>query len=192
MSVIRLARIVGAAGVIAALPCIAVTAQTQSPPPSSTSPPAATKPETSASPTAPQVNPSMEPSEKAAPPAAADQLVGLTAKSSDGTNLGTVQAAIMEPNGKTAIGVKVGGFLGFGGHIVAIPNGKFDRVGDTVQINMTADEVNKLPKAKTQKSSALRHSRARRAQHALRRQEKTMLSRRQLSALLGAVVVILA
>ena|SRR5215468_10131614 len=100
MSVIRLARIVGAAGVIAAVPFIAVTAQTQSPPPSSTSPPAATKPETSASPTAPQVNPS---------------------------------------------------FLGFGGHIVAIPNGKFDRVGDTVQINMTADEVNKLPKAKTQK-----------------------------------------
>ena len=96
--------------------------------------------------------PSTTPSEKkAAAPAAADQLVGLTAKSSDGSNLGPVQAAIMEPNGKTAIGVKVGGFLGFGAHMVAIPDGKFSRVGDIVEVNMTADEVHKLPKAKTQK-----------------------------------------
>ena len=55
-----------------------------------------------------------------------------------------------EPSGKTAIEIKVGGFLGFGGHMVAIPDGKFSRVGDTVQVNMTADEVNKLPKAEKQ------------------------------------------
>ena len=48
----------------------------------------------------------------------------------------------------TAIGVKVGGFLGFGGHMVIIPDGRFNRVGDTVQINMTSDEVHKLPEAK--------------------------------------------
>ena len=86
---------------------------------------------------------------KAATPAVTGELVGLTAKSSDGRNLGTVQTVMMEPSGKiSAIGVKVGGFLGFGGHTVAIPNGKFNRVGDTVQINMTADEVNKLAEAK--------------------------------------------
>jgi sporulation protein YlmC with PRC-barrel domain len=150
MSVTRLARIVGTTGVIVATPLLVVAAQSQSPPPSPTSPPAATKTETSTPPTAPQATPST-PSEKAAAPSAADQLVGLTAKSSDGTNLGSVQAVIIEPNGKTAIGVKVGSFLGFGGHIVAIPDGKFNRVGDTVQISMTADEVKKLPKAKTQK-----------------------------------------
>ena len=77
--------------------------------------------------------------------------MGLTAKSSDGTNLGIVQSVIMEPVGKTAIGIKVGGFLGFGGHMVAIPDGKFTRVGDIVQVSMTADEVNQLPQAKMQK-----------------------------------------
>ena len=78
-------------------------------------------------------------------------MVGLTAKSSDGASLGTVYGVTMAPGGKvTAIGVKVGGFLGFGGHMVVIPDGKFNRVGDTVQINMTADEVHKLPEAKKQ------------------------------------------
>ena len=152
MSVIRLARIVGTAGVMVTVPFVVVLAQTQSPPPSSASPPAATKPEFSAPSAAPQATPSTTPSEKkAAAPATADQLVGLTAKSSEGTNLGTVQAVIMEPNGKTDIGLKVGGFLGFGGHIVAIPDGKYNRLGDTIAINMTADEVNKLPRSKTQK-----------------------------------------
>src|SRR5262245_36848972 len=152
MSVIRLARIVGTAGNIVTVPLVVVMAQTQSAPPPPTSPPAASKPETNAPPTAPQATPSTTPGEKkAAAPDAADQLVGLTTKSSDGSTLGQVQAVIMEPNGKSAIGVKVGGFLGFGAHMVAIPDGKFNRVGDTVQINMTADEVHKLPKAKTQK-----------------------------------------
>jgi len=47
--------------------------------------------------------------------------------------------------------VKVGGFLGFGGHMVALPDGKFNRVGDTVEVNMMADEVQKLPQAVEQK-----------------------------------------
>ena len=146
MSVIRLARIVGTASVVVALPLVTAMAQTQSPP-SPISPPAATKPESSVPPTAPPTTPAEK---RAAAPAAAGSLVGLVVKSSDGTNLGNVQSVTTEPDGKTAIGIKVGGFLGFGGHIVAIPDGKFNRVGDTVQINLTADEVNKLPKAKTQ------------------------------------------
>ena len=150
MSIIRLARIIGTAGIVIAVPLVTAMAQTQSPAPSPTSPPAATIPETSAPSAAPQAAPPTMPSDKkAAAPAAAGNLVGLTAKSSDGTNLGTVQSVMTEPGGKTAIGVKVGGFLGFGGHVVAIPDGKFNRLGDTVQVNMTADEVNKLPEART-------------------------------------------
>ena len=148
MSIVKLARISGA-GVLVAVPLVTAMGQTQSPPPSPQSPPAAMKPETSAPPAAPQAIPSTTPSEKkAAVPVPTGNLVGLTAKSSDGTNLGTVQSVMMEPGGKTAIGIKVGGFLGFGGHMVAIPDGKFNLVGDTVQINMTADEVNTLPRAK--------------------------------------------
>ena len=146
MSVIRLARIVGTASVVVALPLVTAMAQTQSPP-SPISPPAAMKPESGVPPTTPPTTPAEK---RAAAPAAAGSLVGLAVKSSDGTNLGNVQSVMTEPDGKTAIGIKVGGFLGFGGHIVAIPDGKFNRVGDTVQINLTADEVNKLPKAKTQ------------------------------------------
>jgi sporulation protein YlmC with PRC-barrel domain len=126
-------------------------AQTQSPPTSPQSPPATTTPQTGPTP-APQATPSTTPAEKkAAAPADTANLVGLAAKSSDGTDLGKVQSVIMEPNGKSAIGLKVGGFLGFGGHMVAIPDGKFNRIGDTVQVNMTTDEVNRLPQSKTQK-----------------------------------------
>jgi PRC-barrel domain len=139
MSGIRLARIVGTAGVVA-IPLVTM-AQTQPTPPapSPTSPPAATKPQTPVPPTTPAEN---------NPTAAAGaNLVGLTAKSSDGTNLGTVHSVITNPGGKTTFGVKVGGFLGFGGHAVALPDGKFNRVGDTVEVNMTAGEVHKLPQA---------------------------------------------
>jgi sporulation protein YlmC with PRC-barrel domain len=105
------------------------------------------KPESGVPPTTSPMTPAER---KATAPAAADSLVGLAVKSSDGTNFGTVQRVVTESAGKTAIGIKVGGFLGFGGHMVAIPDGKFNRVGDTVQVNMTADEINKLPKVEKQ------------------------------------------
>jgi len=95
--------------------------------------------------------PSSPPSDKKAATPASTNLVGLTAKSSDGTNLGTVHSVITNPGGRTTIGVKVGGFLGFGGHMVALPDGRFNRVGDTVEVNMTAGEVEKLPQAVEQK-----------------------------------------
>ena len=151
MSVTRVARIVGTTAVLVALPLVTAIAQTQSPPPSPQSPPAATIPEISPPPASPQATPSTTPAEKkAAAPKALDNLAGLTAKSSDGTNLGTVHN-VTETGGKTTIGVKVGGFLGFGSHMVAIPDDKFNRIGDIVQLNMTADEVNKLPRAKEEK-----------------------------------------
>ena len=151
MSTIRLARTVGTAVVLVGIPLATAVAQAQPSPPTPQSPPAATTPQTM--PSAPQTTPSTPPAEKkaAAPAALESNLVGLSAKSSDGTNLGAVHTVMAQPNGKSTIGVKVGGFLGFGGHMVAIPDGKFSRVGDTVQVNMTADEVHKLPQAVEQK-----------------------------------------
>jgi len=148
MSIAQLIRVIGTTGVVVAVPLVTAMAQTQPNPPSPANPPAVTQPQPSAPPAAPQATPA---DKKAAPSTAIGDLVGLTAKSSDGANLGTVYGVTMAPGGKvTAIGLKVGGFLGFGGHMVIIPDGKFDRVGDTVQINMTADEVHKLPEAKKQ------------------------------------------
>jgi PRC-barrel domain protein len=147
MSIARRIRVIGTTSVVAVVPLATAMAQTQ-PDPSPASPPAATQPQPSATPAAPQATPT---DKKAAASTAIGDLVGLTAKSSDGANLGTVYGVTMAPGGKvTAIGLKVGGFLGFGGHMVIIPDGKFNRVGDTVQINMTSDEVHKLPEAKKQ------------------------------------------
>jgi hypothetical protein len=146
MSVTRLARITGIA---LAVPLAAAVAQT---PPSSspTNPPAATKSEPAAPQAMPNATPVPTPAEKSATaPAPTATFVGLSAKSSDGHNLGTVQK-VMGPASKTGIGVKVGGFLGLGGHYVVLPEGKATRVGDVVQVSMTADEVAKLPKAEQQ------------------------------------------
>jgi len=150
MSVTKLGRVARIAGVLVFVPIVTAIAQTQSPSPQS--PPPATKPETTAPATAPQATtPSTPPAEKrATAPAATGNLMGLNAKSSDGHSLGTIQS-VATSSGKIGIGVKVGGFLGLGGHLVEIPDGKFNRLGDTVQVSMTADEVNKLPEAKSQK-----------------------------------------
>jgi hypothetical protein len=85
----------------------------------------------------------------------ANTLIGLTAISSDGSKIGDVRAVRTTPDGKvTALRVKSGGFLGFGGRIVEIPEGKFTRSGDTVRLSLTAEEVSKLPAAKDAKGSA--------------------------------------
>ena len=152
MSIVKVARIAGTAGVLVAVPLVTAMAQTQSPPPSPATPPAVTAPQSGPPAAAPQATASPTTVEKKTV-ASADtrNLVGLSAKGLDGSDLGPVHSVIANPGGKTTIGVKVGGFLGFGGHMVAIPDGKFNRVGDTVQVNMTADEVHKLPQAPEQK-----------------------------------------
>jgi len=151
MPVARLARISGLASILGALPLVTAMAQMQSPPTSPPTPPAATTPQPGPPAAAPQATPSALPTERkfAAPPFI--DLVGLTAKSTDGTNLGTIHSVITNPGGKATIGVKVGSFLGFAGHMVAIPPGYFNRVGDMHHVSMTADEVQKLPQAVEQK-----------------------------------------
>jgi hypothetical protein len=68
--------------------------------------------------------------------------------SSDGERLGSVRNVSAGPDGKSAIFVKTGGFLGLGAHTVAIPEGKFSRMGEFIQLGLTAQEVSKLPDVK--------------------------------------------
>jgi sporulation protein YlmC with PRC-barrel domain len=154
MSRLRLVRRLGALAVFASLP---LAASAQTPPPSAppSTPPAATKPETAP---VPQTTPSTQPTMPARPgdksataPAKTNSLVGLSVFSSDGSKVGSVHSVNAEPGGKVkAIHIKSGGFLGIGGKLVAIPDGKFTKVGDNIQLGLTSDEVSKLPEVKEQ------------------------------------------
>lgn len=71
--------------------------------------------------------------------------------SSDGSKVGTVQSVSTGPDGSVkSIHLRTGGFLGFGTRLVAIPEGRFTRNGNNIQLGMTADEVSKLPEVKEQ------------------------------------------
>ena len=79
----------------------------------------------------------------------AHPLMGLTAVSADGSNIGDVRAVKTTPDGKvTALHIHSGGFLGFGGRIVEIPEGKFSRSGDKIHLTFTGEQVSKLPAVK--------------------------------------------
>jgi hypothetical protein len=136
MTVTKPARMLGAAAVLMAVPLAAAMAQTQPPSPSQTSPPEIVR------------SPATSPEQSSAKSNAYSSLAGLAVMSSDGHKLGTVQSTGTGPDGKVKILLKTGGFLGFGGHVVAIPEGKFTRNGEALQLSMTAEEVSKLPEAK--------------------------------------------
>jgi sporulation protein YlmC with PRC-barrel domain len=145
------ARLLGAAAVLCGVPMV-VMAQTPSTTPAPSTPPAAKPqptptPGPAAQPSTPSKTPATTPSDKSAA-ATKNPLIGLAVFSSDGSKLGTVHS-VTESGGKvSSIHIKTGGFLGFGGKLVAIPEGKFTRTGDNVQLAMTSDEVNKLPEVK--------------------------------------------
>ena len=83
-----------------------------------------------------------------AAPAIVAPSAGLAVLTSDGSKLGSIRSVKAGPDGKiSAIYLKTGGFLGMGGKVVAIPDGKFTRKGDMIQLSMSADEVSKLPEA---------------------------------------------
>jgi hypothetical protein len=149
----RLVRVAGAAIILASMPLVAASAQTQTPP----SPNAATESAPNGpmtKPATPAENPSTAPrrTEKSVTaPASAHPLVGLAVFSSDGSKMGTVHGVSAAPDGSVkAIHIKTGGFLGFGGKMVAVPEGRFTKAGDNIQLGMTADEVSKLPETKEQ------------------------------------------
>ena len=115
-------------------------------------PEAAPAPAPSAQPapsTPPKSTTAPSPSPKVTTAPTAHPLMGLSAFSSDGSKAGDVRAVKTAPDGKiTAIHVKVGGFLGFGGKIVEVPEGKFTQRGDTVQLSYSSDELGKMPEVK--------------------------------------------
>jgi hypothetical protein len=141
-------RLLAAATLITGATLLPASAQ-QTPPPSPTSPPAATKPDPA--PTPPAATAPRSPDKSATAPAKANPLIGLSVFSSDGSKMGTVHSVSAEPDGKVkAIRLKTGGFLGFGGKMVQIPEGKFTRSGDNIQLGLTSEEVSKLPEVKEQ------------------------------------------
>jgi hypothetical protein len=137
-------RVLRVAAIVLAVPAASATAQTQPPIPSQTAPPEIVRPQT----TLPKERQTM-PSDKADNGADAHvALVGLVAFSSDGQKLGSVQDVSTGPDGKTVIFLRTGGFLGFGARIVAVPEAKFTRTGDFIQLGMTAHDVGELAGAK--------------------------------------------
>jgi len=79
----------------------------------------------------------------------ARDLVGLNVFSADGTRVGEVRAVNTGPSGDiVALHVRTGGFLGFGGRIVAIPQGKFIRSGQSIRLDLDSEEVTGLPEVK--------------------------------------------
>lgn len=142
---LKLVRRIGVAAVLLSVPLLQASAQTTTP----TEPPAS-KPAPAPMPDRPATAPG-KPDKSAATPGKVDPLLGLTVLSADGNKLGSVQRVKSTTDGKVEeIHVKTGGFLGFGGKLVAIPEAKYTRKGDTIQLHMTADEVSKLPEVKDQ------------------------------------------
>ena len=149
-------RLIGAAAIVSSAAALSATAQTQTPAPDTQTTPPAVKP----APTPPTGMTPSDPAKTPAAPSAIERqsaapaknpMIGLNVFSSDGNKLGAVQSVDAAPDGKVrAIRLKTGGFLGFGGKLVEIPEGKFTKSGDNVQLGMSSDEVSKLPEVKNQ------------------------------------------
>jgi hypothetical protein len=91
----------------------------------------------------------VDPSETPAGHAQTQSLVGLVVFASDGTRVGEVRSVSAGPGGDiVALHVRTGGFLGFGGRIIAIPGSKFIRSGHSIRLDLDSDEVTGLPEVK--------------------------------------------
>jgi hypothetical protein len=155
MPIVKPVRLLGAVTALVTAPMLVALAQTPQqtlpqPPPSATTQEAqpGSAPKPSMDRPAPERSAAPAPERSAAKP---NSLIGRTVLSSDGNRLGTVRGVNTAADGKVmAIKVKTGGFLGFGGKLVAIPQEKFTTTGDVIQAGLTADEVSKLPEVKDQ------------------------------------------
>ena len=77
--------------------------------------------------------------------------IGLNVFASDGLKLGHVRCVVANDTGKVQeILFNVGGFLGFGGKIVAVPEGRFQRRDDLILIllGMTSHDAIRLDEDK--------------------------------------------
>ena len=71
---------------------------------------------------------------------------GMLVLTADGETIGTVESIDAEQDGRvTAVNVTSGNFLGLGTRLVAIPEGKFSVVSDTVRVESTLAEVERMP-----------------------------------------------
>jgi sporulation protein YlmC with PRC-barrel domain len=169
MKALKLTRLMGAMTVMVSAPALlAVAVHAQQSPPATEGVPPASRPEMAPrplpidpqKPSGPAVQeqkpnaPGTLPSAPTRPQAGAppvektgpEALVGLAVFGSDGQKVGEVRDVKAEPDGKvTEIYVRTGGFLGFGGRMVAIPAAKFNKSGQNVQLAMTSTDVTKLP-----------------------------------------------
>lgn len=75
-----------------------------------------------------------------------DSLIGRDAYSQDQTLMGPVERVATTSDGRVqAIFIRTGGFLGIGARLVAVPDGKFSMRGQNVQLQLTSEDVQKLP-----------------------------------------------
>lgn len=139
------AALLGAAALLGTCSLTALAQQAPDATPPAEKPPM-TRPE--AAPAPAPTPPSATTSPKATQAAAAKELIGLTAFSSDGSKVGDVRAVTTTPDGKVTLHLRTGGFLGFGGRIVAIPDDRYTRSAQSIRLALTADEVSKLPEVK--------------------------------------------
>ena len=148
MKTLKPLRILGAATLLSVSALAAMAQSTTAPSSPPAEKPPMVKPETAPAPqTAPTPAPQTSPKVTTGP--AASTMVGRSALSSDGNKVGDVRAVKTAPDGKvTAIKLKVGGFLGFGGKIIEVPDTKFTQKGDTIQFGYTSDELSNLPEVK--------------------------------------------
>jgi hypothetical protein len=147
MSNVKPLRLLGAATALS-LSALAAFAQSTPPAPPDEKPPLA-KPEAAPAPPSTQAPSAQKPQTAPKNAAAPHPLIGRSAFSSDGNKVGDVRAVKTAPDGKiAAVQLRVGGFLGFGGRTIEIPQSKFTQRGDVLQLGYTSDELSKLPEAK--------------------------------------------
>lgn len=82
-------------------------------------------------------------------PAVSDVAVGSVVFGSDGKRLGKIDSVTQYAGSVSEIHVHVGGLFGFFGKTVAVPAEKITKSGQTVQVGLTSEEVDKLPDLKS-------------------------------------------
>jgi hypothetical protein len=71
---------------------------------------------------------------------------GMPVFSRDGIKIGVVESVdTAADRGTRIVYVTTGSFLGFGAKLVAVPESKFNLIGESVRIDITADDINTLP-----------------------------------------------
>jgi hypothetical protein len=117
------------------------------------------RPDDSVIPTMPPRTPTGSRAFPAVPPPADQQaavagtpLVGLAVRSAADERLGEIDDVIVDAGGSVrAVVVAIGGFLGIGARMVAIPWDQFTVDGDHAVVDMTKDQLRALPEQRVER-----------------------------------------